>query len=81
MKSAYTAVRRAFHESDSNFPLSEKRLLKHLAIEKAIIPSSTENNTTVKKIAGKNHRVVVFKRSALFDPEDDEKDDEEGELP
>lgn len=63
MDSAYNAVCRFYRERDKSFPLSKRRLLKHFATEKLIIPS--EDNTKQKKLGGKNRRVVWLYMDAL----------------
>lgn len=72
MDSAYNAVCKFYRERDKSFPLSKRRLLKHLATEKLIVPS--DDNTKQKKLGGKNRRVVWLYLDAL-----DEKTGKESE--
>ncbi len=63
----YNAVCKFYRESDRSFPLSKRLLLKHLNMEKLIVPS--DDNTKQKKICGKNRRVVWLYADALEEKE------------
>ncbi len=63
----YNAVCKFYRESDRSFPLSKRLLLKHLNVEKLIVPS--DDNTKQKKIKGKNRRVVWLYADALEEKE------------
>lgn len=61
---AYTEVCKFYRDQDKAFPISKKQLLKHLAIDKYIVPGE-QGNTHQKKIYGQNRRVVFLYANAL----------------
>lgn len=68
---AYTEVCKFYREQDKTFPISKKQLLKHLAMDKYILPSE-QGNTHQKKIFGQNRRVVFLYGNALTESGGDE---------
>lgn len=61
---AYTEVCKFYRDQDKAFPISKKQLLKHLVIDKYIVPGE-QGNTHQKKIYGQNRRVVFLYTNAL----------------
>ena len=61
---AYTEVCKFYRDQDKSFPVSKKQLLKHLVIDKYIVPGE-QGNTHQKKIYGQNRRVVFLYANAL----------------
>lgn len=61
---AYTEVCKFYRDQDKVFPVSKKQLLKHLAMDKYIVPGE-QGNTHQKKIFGQNRRVVFLFENAL----------------
>lgn len=74
-ETTYNAIHKFFRERDKSFPLSKRRLLKHLATEGLIVPS--EDNTKQKKIGGKNCRVVWLYADILEDSTEQEVEENE----
>ena len=63
---AYTEVCKFYRDQDKSFPVSKKQLLKHLVIDKHIIPGE-QGNTHQKKINGQNRRVVFLYADSLIE--------------
>lgn len=70
-KSAYNAVCKFYRESDRNFPIGEKGLLKYLKTENLVGSDDKGNVSRQKKIKGKNQRVVYLFRDAIEEKEED----------
>jgi len=70
------AVYRFYEEQGKKFPLTSKRLLKHLRDEGLILPDENGGNTRKKKICGKPKSTVWLYSSAVDIPCEEAEDDE-----
>ena len=68
---AFNAVCKYYRERDGVFPLGTNQLLRHLAAEHYIV-SDGDNNSKLKKLGGKPHRVVWLHIDALDEQKEEE---------